>query len=163
MKTLLLLCVVAIVPVACTPGDQDFTGQTAEGKKAMMRIVLGEGGGITGTWEGYTITGDGAVYAWKGGGARENELEIGLLPADTVGVFWDVMKELSTVPPVVSSGSLVRFLSVTMQDSTLTYSWKPQLGTKTTKAAYQELFDRCNAAIGRSMKYTKDAETHSLE
>jgi hypothetical protein len=157
MKILLLLCVFAAFPVACTPCDLDSTARTQEGKRAVLRIVLGEGGGISGKWEGHTIAGDGAVYAWSGRAARENEHEVGRMPADTMCALWDVAKTLSTVPQVDSSGSLVRFLSVTIQDSTWKYSWRPQLGRDLPKSSYQEIYDRCSAAITHSLTPTPTA------
>lgn len=162
MKMLLLLCVFAAVPVACTPCDLDSTARTEEGKRVVLRIVLGEGGGIIGKWEGHTITGDGAVYAWSGRGVRDDEHEVGRLPADTMCALWDAAKTLSTVPQVDSSGSLVRFLSVTMQGSTRKFSWRPQLGRDMPKSPYQEIYDRCNAAIDHSMN-PKDTTTPSTK
>jgi len=162
MKMLLLLCVFAAVPVACTPCDLDSTARTEEGKKAVLLIVLGEGGGINGKWEGHTIAGDGAVYAWSGRGARENEHEVGRMPADTMCALWDAVKILSTVPPVDSSGSLVRFLSVTRQDSTRKYSWRPQLGRNLPNSSYKEIYDRCSAAITQSVAQT-DTTTPSTK
>lgn len=155
MKTLLLLCAFAVIPVACRPCDLDSAAPTDPAKKSMLRIVLGEGGGITGTWKGHTITGDGAVYAWSGRGARENEHEAGRLPSDTICVLWDAVKTLSNAPPVDSSGSLVRFLSVTVQDSTRKYSWRPKLGANLPGDVYQEMYDRCIAAIRTAMTQTK--------
>ena len=125
----------------------------------MLRIVLGEGGGITGMWDGHTITGDGAVYAWRGRGAGENERAIGRLHADTMCVLWDKVKALTAVPPTAAAGSLVRFISVTMSDSTRTYSWKPQLGTDLARTSYQEIYDRCLAAIRYSISQTRELTT----
>lgn len=117
----------------------------------MFRIVLGEGGGIAGTWEGYTISGSGAVFAWKGRLAGENEREVGRLPADTMCALWEAVQKLKTVPSVKSSGSLVRYLQVAIQETSREYSWKPMIGMNLSKTQYQEFHDRCIAAIRDSL------------
>jgi hypothetical protein len=118
----------------------------------MLRIVLGEGGGFAGKWEGYTIYGDGVVHAWSGQGARENEREVGRLDVDTMWVIWEAVKGLEQVPGVDSTGSLVRFFNVTVQDTTREYSWRPRMGASVTKTAYEKIHARCITAIQNSMK-----------
>ncbi len=143
----LLLCSLVLVLGSCAPCEPDFIGRRDEHKPAEFSIVLGEGGGFAGTWQGYTITGNGVVFSWSGRGARENEQEIGLLAPDTLCALWDAVQPLSAVPSVDSSGSLVQFLTVAIQDSTRTYSWRPQLGVNLTRTTYQDLYHRCAVAI----------------
>jgi hypothetical protein len=154
MKIVLFLCIIAALPVACAPCDLDSTARSEQEKRAVLCIVLGEGGGIRGTWNGHTITGDGEVYSWSGRGARENEHEVGRMPADSMCALWDATRSLTANPPVDSSGSLVRYLSVTVKDSTRKYSWRPQLGTGLPQPSYQEFYDRCSSAIQHSMTQT---------
>ena len=154
MKTMLVLSILAAMPLACAPCDLDSTARTEQEKKAVFCIVLGEGGGIRGTWNGHTVTGDGLVYVWNGRGARENEREVGRMPPDTMCALWDAARSLSTTFPVDSTGSLVRFLSVTIRDSTRKYSWIPKLGTGLPGHSYQEFYDRCGSAIRRSVTQT---------
>lgn len=117
----------------------------------MLHIVLGEGGGFAGTWDGYTITGSGVVSRWSGKRARQGEVEIGTLDADTMCALWDAAKSV-TAPPIRDSvGSLVRFLSLMVQDSTREYAWSPRIGQSTSRTSYQEFYDRCMAAIQRSL------------
>jgi hypothetical protein len=154
MKAILLLSILAVVPVACAPCDLDSTARTEQEKKDVLCVIFGEGGGIRGTWDGHTITGDGVVYAWNGRGARENEHEVGRMPVDTMCALWDAARSLSATPPVDSTGSLVRFLSVTVKDSTRKYSWRPKLGAGQPTRSYQEFYDRCGSAIHHSMTQT---------
>ncbi|HSQ76763.1 MAG TPA: hypothetical protein VLT13_14470, partial [Bacteroidota bacterium] len=53
-----------------------------------------------------------------------------------------------------SAGSLVRFLSLTVQDTTREYTWRPQLGQHLSRTLYQNFYDRCIAAIQRSLTPT---------
>ena len=154
MKKVLLMCILAALPVACAPCALDSTARTEQEKKGVFCIVLGEGGGIRGTWEGHTITGDGVVRSWDGRGARENEQEAGRLPSDTMCALWDAAKALVATPPADSTGSLVRYLSVTVKDSTRKYTWRPRLGVGLPAPSYQEFYDRCSAAIHTSMTKT---------
>jgi hypothetical protein len=151
MKSLLAMCILAVLTAGCAPCDLDSVAHTEQEKRAVFRIVLGEGGGISGTWNGHTITGSGEVSAWSGRGARENERAAGRLPSDTMCVLWDAARTLAATPPADSSGSLVRYLSVTTGDSTRNYTWRPRLGMGQATAPYQEFYDRCSAAIRTSM------------
>jgi hypothetical protein len=151
MKSLLSMLMLAGLHVGCAPCALDSVAHTEQERRAVFSIVLGEGGGITGTWEGYTIAGNGAVAFWKGRGARENEREAGRLPADTMGVLWDAARMLAVHPATDSTGSLVRYLSVTTGDTTRTYTWKPRLGVGQLPSAYQKYYERCSAAIRTSM------------
>ena len=154
MKTLLSLCILAALPVACAPCGLDSVAHTEQEKRAVFSVVLGEAGGISGTWSGHTITGNGAVYTWSGRGARENEQEAGRLPADTMCVLWDAAKSLAATPSTDSLGSLVRYLTVTAGDTVRKYTWKPRLGVNQPAAPYQEFYDRCQSAIRRAMTTT---------
>ena len=151
MKTIVSILLLAALQVGCSPCDLDSVAHNEQEKKAVFCIVFGEGGGISGTWTGHTITGDGAVLSWNGRGARENEREVGRLPSDTMCVLWDAAKALTAAQNVDSSGSLVRYLSVTTGDSTRKHTWRPRLGMGQTLPSYQEFFDRCSAAIRTSM------------
>lgn len=158
LGAVIVLCILGVVAGSCARCDLDSAGKTDEGKDIMLRILLGEGGGFAGTWDGYTITGSGTVYRWSGKGARENEAEIGTLDADTMCTLWDEAKLLKTVPPADSAGSLVRFLSVTAQDTTREYTWRPQLGQRLSRTLYQRFYDHCLTVIQQSlMPTTKNA------
>ncbi len=154
LGAIIVLCALGVLAGSCARCDLDSAGKTDEGKNAMLRIVLGEGGGFAGTWDGYTITGSGSVYRWSGKGAGDNEVEIGTLDADTMCALWDEAKVLKTVPPTDSAGSLVRFLSLTVQDTAFKYTWRPQLGQRLSRTLYQTFYDRCIAAIQRSLTPT---------
>jgi hypothetical protein len=156
-----LLCTFVLVVGACSSCDPDSIGQKEKGKPPMLRIVMGEGGGFAGSWQGYTINGEGTVYAWSGKGARENEHQIGRLSPDTLCALWDAVQDLETIHEVDSAGSLTRFIEITVQDSSKTFSWRPQPGASTTKAAYQRLHERCAAAIRTSLIPTDSTSTSS--
>ncbi|MBP1655448.1 MAG: hypothetical protein H6Q31_49 [Bacteroidetes bacterium] len=151
LGAVIILCALGVIAGSCARCDLDSAGKTEEGKNTMLRIVLGEGGGFAGTWDGYTITGTGAVYKWSGKGARENEVEIGTLDADTMCTLWDEAKALRTVPPTDSAGSLVRFLSLTVQDTTREYTWRPQLGQSPFRPLYQHFYDHCLIVVQKSL------------
>ena len=151
MKSIAVMCILAVLPVGCAPCDLDAVAHSEQEKKAAFTIVFGEGGGISGTWTGHTITGNGTVSSWSGRGARENEREAGRLPSDTMCVLWDAAGTLAATPPADPTGSLVRYLSVTRGDSTRTYTWRPRLGMGQATPPYQEFYDRCSAAIRTSM------------
>lgn len=154
MKNVVSLCLLAALPVACAPCDLDAVAHTEDEKRAVFCIVLGEGGGIRGTWTGHTITGDGVVRVWEGRGARENEHEAGRLSADSLCALWDAAKALPPPPVADSGGSLVRLLRVTTGGEVWSTLWKPRLGAGTAPTAYQIFADRCASAIRRSMTPT---------
>ncbi len=156
-----LLCILVLVAGACSSCDPDTIGQKENGKPALLRIVLGEGGGFAGSWQGYTISDEGTVYAWSGKGARENEHQIGRLSTDTLCALWDAVQDLETVQEADSAGSLIRFIQITVQDSSKTFSWRPQPGVSITKTAYQRLHERCAEAIRTSLIPTDSTSTSS--
>jgi hypothetical protein len=147
----LVSCSIAIVLSSCAPCELFADGGAGGGKAQAFRIVVGEGGGFAGTWEGYTIWSDGTVAAWSGRKARENEHEVGKLPPDTLCALWGDAKLLMQTPTVEASGNLVRFLKVTVGDTTRSYSWVPVLGAVRSKATYQGYHDRCIAVIRKAV------------
>ena len=146
-----LLCIFVLVVGACSSCDPDTIGQKEKAKPAQFRIVMGEGGGFAGSWQGYTIRGEGTVYAWSGKGARENEHQIGRLSPDTLCALWEAVQGLESIQQADSLGSLTQFIEITVQDSSKTFSWRPRPGVSTTKTAYQRLHERCAAAVRVSL------------
>lgn len=151
MKRVFPMLLLAALTAGCAPCELDAVAHSEAEKRTAFRIVFGEGGGISGAWTGYTIAGNGAVSSWTGRGAHENEREAGRLPSDTMCVLWDAARSLAAQPQIDSSGSIVRYLSVTAGDSTRTYTWRPSFGVGRAVPFYQEFFDRCSAAIRTSM------------
>lgn len=156
-----LLCTLVFLVGACSACDPDTIGQKEKDKPAQLRIVIGEGGGFAGSWQGYTIRGEGTVFAWNGKGARENERPIGRLSSDTLCALWDAVQDLESIQPTNSAGSLTQFIEITVQDSSKTYSWQPRPGASRTKAAYQRLHERCATAIRTSLIPSDSTSTTS--
>jgi hypothetical protein len=155
MKAFVLLGLTAVFSWGCHPCEFNQVAKTGEAKKVALCIVLGEGGGIAGSWEGHTITGDGQVYVWRGGAARANERLLGRLPADTICALWDAARTLGGKPPDDSTGSLIQLLAVTMEGATTKYTWRPRIGTEVPPEGFRQFYDRCLAALRNSMTPNK--------
>jgi hypothetical protein len=52
-------------------------------------MIVGEGGGFSGRWNGYAIQDGDSVYAWRGSGPGENMRFIGRLSTDSIRILWN--------------------------------------------------------------------------
>jgi hypothetical protein len=155
MKIIPLFLTAAMVFASCSTCGLDTVAKTDEAKRLALHIVVGEGGGIAGRWEGHTIMGDGSVYHWKGRGAGESPQLFGRLPADTMCALWDAAISLRSPAPGDSTGSLVQMLTVTAADSTKRYAWRPNLGVGSRHEDFEVFYDRCLSALRNSTSQHK--------
>jgi hypothetical protein len=79
-----------------------------------FRMSVGEGGGFSGIWSGYTIQGGDSVYAWNGRGPESNPGFLGLIPPDSLLALWNVLSSthLLDSSSVEGYSNYSRFLSI---------------------------------------------------
>lgn len=91
-----------------------------------FRLVLGEGGGATGRWSGYTLERDGAVLAWQGPVAESDPNRIATLSPEDVSTFWREAVEADIFDAdMQDAGNRTAFVQIRANGREHRVSWVP--------------------------------------
>lgn len=91
-----------------------------------FRLVLGEGGGATGRWSGYTLERDGAVLAWQGPVAETDPNRIATLSPAEVSMFWREAVEADILEAdMQDAGNRTAFVEIRANGREHRVSWVP--------------------------------------
>lgn len=107
-------------------------------------IVLGQGGGFSGMWEGHSVRADGTVTAWRGLD-REDERHLGTLSAQQLENIWQRLNHDDLLDrSLAETGNLTSFLEVTAGGSTRRLTWASGADTDdatvaAAESAFQEI------------------------
>jgi hypothetical protein len=122
-----------------------------EGIPRDFNLVFGEGGGITGRWQGVTIATDGAILRWEGRVAGENEKAAGSLSSDEVASIWKRSTEVRQLAAGVSQrGNLTFFILLTSDGSKKEYTWIED-GSPSSKILH-DFYSYCYSIIERKTR-----------
>lgn len=101
-------------------------GIDADAAPEDFSMFFGEGGGISGRWDGYAIRSDGAVLTWSGPTADEESSRIGSLSAEEMNDLWIRIQDADFFERNNSeTGNLTAFMEITARDQTHRVSWIP--------------------------------------
>ena len=118
----LALVLTVIVGLACAKSAGDGGG-VAVPEDFQLRI--GQGGGITGLWNGHTVGADGTVSAWEGRSERAEPTDAGSIPETACASLWREVQEASFFELDASApGNMTRVLEVTAGGRTHTTRWE---------------------------------------
>ena len=93
---------------------------------ADFEMMLGEGGGFSGQWSGYTIRADGSVFAWQGPVAGVNLDSIGVLEPDSLRRIWQRVKDIGFFSQSMEeAGNITAFVRITADSMEARASWIP--------------------------------------
>ena len=114
-------------------------------------IVFGEGGGVTGQWQGYTISADGVVSNWQGRAPGDNAQDAGKLSSKQMRQLWEQVHQTGALTDSTRQhGNMTAFMKITANDSTHEISWVPGVGVKTSAASVQQLFQQCQSLASQA-------------
>ncbi len=88
--------------------------------------MLGQGGGITGRWSGFTIEADGSIVEWSGPVAGSNARPAGTLGAEGAAAIWrDVVGIDFFSQEIDDRGEMTAFLKIFADSIEHRVSWIP--------------------------------------
>ena len=91
-----------------------------------FEMVFGEGGGMTGSWSGYTITPNGLVKRWDGPVAGSNEQPAGTLQTSEIVAIWrDIVETEFFDYEIDERGEITAFVRVTADSIEHSVAWIP--------------------------------------
>lgn len=117
-------------------------------------LMFGEGGGITGVWQGHTIQADGTVLVWQGKTAGEAPQPAGKLSSKQMKSLWQQVHAANFFTATENdNGNLTTFMRVTANQQTHEASWTPQLGALAGKnSSLQQLYKFCRETTEKAAK-----------
>ena len=115
-----------------------------------FKLIIGEGGGFTGQWAGYTIDSTGAVLSWRGRIAEDDSKPSGRLGRNQIAELWGKIDNAHFFEIDTSgSGNLTQLMIVTANGKTHRASWAKQDATISKRSPIQDLYDVCRSIIER--------------
>lgn len=137
--------------LACSPSSS--THNEPVPLPADLQIVLGEGGGFSGLWSGYSIHAGDTVFEWKGRSFGENPVFAGTLPHDSISVLWQQAYELRLLdrPSKVVHANYVQALKISADGSEHMFTWEPMNSADSTTASAVAFRARCLGTIRNSL------------
>lgn len=116
-----------------------------------FNVVFGEGGGITGRWQGFTVDTNGIVLRWEGRVAGENPKAAGSLSRDEVASIWKRSTEVRQLAAGVSQkGDLTYFIQLTSDGSKKEHTWIED-GSSSSKILH-DFYSYCRSVIEEKIK-----------
>ena len=146
----------AILAISCHSSDstkQQSTPPNSQKATASLipsdlRVVFGNGGGFTGRWKGYTVTGDGSVVSWEGRMAEENPKPAAKLSSNRIQELWNSVNEARYFERVSDeTGNMTMFMAITANGKLHRISWAKTGTTGSELAPVQRLFDTCQSIV----------------
>ncbi|KAA3612345.1 MAG: hypothetical protein DWQ05_20335 [Calditrichaeota bacterium] len=139
----IILCLFCLVIFfSCSGGREEKADQPT--KPENLSIVFGEGGGITGQWQGYTIGLDGEILKWSGRAAEQNSVSAGKLDEAILADLWSeiqnkkILENSGTAP-----GNMTRFLKIKTNGETYSISWAVDAANSTMSADLDQFYSKC--------------------
>lgn len=156
------VALVGILLAGCsgsTP-EPDIESPATIQRPTAFRMVLGEGGGVTGQWSGYTLeypTDDedgsdlsfASVIRWEGAAAERNPSPWAILDSTTMYAIWTDLAEStgllgSALPP---AGEYTAFLQVETPSTDFVASWMPTIETIEEAEPIERLYRSLRARL----------------
>ena len=140
-RWLFLLCGMCLM-LSCSQSN------TNTATPADLKVVIGEGGGFTGLWHGFTVEPGGVVQRWRGPIPEGDPEPAGELSAEDLGKLWTAIEGQGFFSmPEGESGNLTRFLQVTARGQTRRVQWVPQPKEAERRAKPAILFSQCQEVL----------------
>lgn len=148
--------IITLLLLSAQFGCAPMSPSTHNGSPAIpadLQIVLGEGGGFSGLWTGYSIQASDTVFEWKGKSFGENPVFAGMLPHDSLSVLWQLARglRLSERPSNVVHANYVEALKIFVNGSEHMFTWEPSMSPDSTTASTAAYRARCLSTIRNSL------------
>ncbi len=151
-KAFVLLLFCGALQFACSSAAPTFHSQTPD-IPAKFTIDVGEGGGFTGLWSGYSIVTGDTLLVWSGKSMGENPRYAGTLQHDTITALWSTISadHLIEKPSIDTSSNFTRTVVISANGAVHRFSWIPTSTPDTAIAAVSAFRDRCLRAIHQAL------------
>ena len=148
----ILVLLFLLLPIGCSPTSSS-SRVAPPSVPSDLRIVIGEGGGITGLWSGYSILAGDTLLTWKGQSMGENPTFAGRFPHDTVLALWETIRGLHLLDQASHSihANYIQVLSISVGGSEHGFSWEPSFAEDSTVAVARGFRTRCLRAVHASL------------
>ncbi len=120
---------------------------------ADLRIIIGEGGGFSGLWSGYSIRASIPVFEWKGTSLGENPIFAGTLPHDSLSALWQAARDLHLLeqPSKAVHANYVQALAIATGGAEHLFQWEPSISPDGSTAPAVAFRARCLSTIRTSL------------
>ena len=138
--------------VACSSAKEGNSSQQSP-LPGDFFIEVGEGGGFTGLWQGYSVDSTGAVQELSGRTLGAARAPVGTLSADSLRSLWRHITEsgILSEAPSLAAGNMTRTLTITAHGATTRYSWPKSLSPERSTARLDDLYTYIVAMITRTV------------
>jgi hypothetical protein len=121
-KSTILLSLVALFITSCSQNKPAPSSKQVVPQGFVLSF--GEGGGIAGVWQGFSVSAEGVISRWQGRVAGSNPKIVGLLSKEELLALFNRAKGIrETLTPVSEKGDLTFVLRLTLEDSTRIFTW----------------------------------------
>jgi hypothetical protein len=131
-----------LVGFSCTQSSK----QAVNGKRIPddLTIVVGQGGGFTGLWQGYTIRADGSVLEWHGKAPEANSNLKGRITQQRLLSIWNQIEQQHFFSiDAREYGNMTITMRVTANQRTHEVSWPGGTEQSALSADLKALYDFC--------------------
>jgi len=111
-----------------------------------FNLVFGEGGGITGRWQGFAVDASGTVLRWEGRVAGEDGRALGSLSREELISLWKRSLDLGRLAEGASQkGDLTYYVLLTLGGSKKEFEWTDD-GSSRSKILH-DFYSHCHSVI----------------
>ena len=116
-----------------------------------FQLVIGEGGGFTGLWNGYVVDSTGAVSTWRGISPEQNAKRTAKLARQQFAKLWQTIVNARFFDIDSSgTGNVTVAMQVTANGTVHRTSWAKPTGTQSPLTPVQVLYDSCRTIVTRA-------------
>jgi len=116
-----------------------------------FQLVIGEGGGFTGQWNGYIVDSTGTVSSWRGTSPEQNVKRTAKLARKQLDKLWQSITNARFFDiDTTGTGNMTVAMQVTANGTVHRTSWAKPPGTRSPLAPVQVLYDSCRTIVTRA-------------
>ena len=150
VKVLFVFSVLAIL--ACHSHDSTKSDSHSDiPVPSDLRLVIGEGGGFTGEWNGNTVDSSGSVFSWRGTKAEENSQRSSKLKATQLRELWSSIADGHFFEiDSAGTGNMTQFMTVSANGKMHRVSWEKPGATGSDPTPIQRIYNTCRGILARN-------------
>jgi hypothetical protein len=115
-----------------------------------FHLMIGEGGGFTGQWNGFVVDSTGTVSSWRGTTPEQNVKRTTKLARPQFEKLWQMILNARYFDIDTSgTGNMTVAMQVTANGTVHRTSWSKPSGARTRLAPVQALYDSCRTLVSR--------------
>jgi hypothetical protein len=115
-----------------------------------FQLVIEEGGGFTGQWNGYIVDSIGIVSSWRGTSPEQNVKRTAKLAHQQLDKLWQTIANARFFDiDTTGTGNMTVAMQVTAYGTVHRTSWAKPTGTRAHLASVQVLYDSCRTIVIR--------------